>query len=103
MANGKFSVKNVVSFEEIAAGKVTELSESDLCMQSDTHVFQFAHSADEEPQKYEVKPGFYSLVESNTGLVTSKIEFKKRDLLENISSTSTILKEAKTFFSRLNV
>lgn len=103
MSNGKFTVKNVLPFKDFVSGAVTELAESDLCFQTDDHVIQFEHKADEEDVKYEIKPGFYSLVETNRGVETSKVEFRKRDLLEDISSTKSILREAKTFFGRLHV
>jgi len=103
MATGKFEVKSIVPFKDIVDGKVTELGESDLCFQSDTEIIQFGYKDAGEERKYEVKPGFYTLTEDATGLKTTKIEFKKRDLLEDVGSTSRIIREARLFFSKLDV
>lgn len=103
MANGIFEVKAVTSFQDLVAGRVTTMAESDLCFQSNTDIIQLAYKDTDEEKKYEVKPGFYTLVEDASGLKTSKIEFRKRDLLEDISSTKSIIGEAKRFFSKLDV
>lgn len=103
MANGKFKVKNVAAFKDFVDGTKTELDESDLCFQSDDHIVQFAFSDSGEEKKYEIKPGFYTLVEDSSGLKTVKVEFKRRALLEDVTSTKTIIKEARTFFNKLDV
>lgn len=101
--DGKFSVQRVVNFKDIVAGRVTELDESDLTFQTENEVIQFKYEEGESCKKYEIKPGFYSLVDTNQGLALMKVEFKKRQLLEDISSTAAILREARTFFQKLHI
>jgi len=100
---GKFVVKKITSFKDLVEGKVTELGQSDLCFQSDTDIVQLGFQDQGEEKKYEIKPGFYTLAEDASGIKTAKIEFRKRDLLEDISSTKSIIQEAKLFFSKLEV
>jgi hypothetical protein len=100
---GKFEVKQVTSFQDLIDGKVKELGESDLCFQSGTDIIQLAYKDPEEEKKFEIKPGFYTLTESVAGLTTSKIEFRKRDLLEDVTSTRSIISEARLFFSKLAI
>lgn len=100
---GKFEVKQITSFQDLVIGNVKELGESDLCFQSATDIIQLAYKNGEEERKLPIKPGFYTLAQDATGLKTSKIEFRKRDLLEDVTSTKSIIQEAKLFFSKLNV
>ena len=104
MANsGKFEVKQITAFKDLVEGKVKELGESDLCFQSGTDIIQLAYKEAEEEKKFEIKPGFYTLTETSAGLATSKIEFRKRDLLEDVTSTRSIISEARLFFSKLDI
>lgn len=103
MANGKFVVKSVTKFKDLVDKTVTELDESDLCFQSNEDIIQLTYKDTGEEKKYEIKPGFYTLAEDAAGVKTSKIEFRKRDLLEDVSSTKSILREARLFFTKLEV
>lgn len=100
---GKFKVKQVTSFDDLITGQIKELSESDLTFQSDTDIVQFTYVESEEEQKLQIKPGFYTLTNTSSGLQASKIEFRKRDLLEDVTSTKSIILEAQLFFSKLDV
>lgn len=101
---GKFEVKKITPFKDLIDGTVTELAESDLCFQNSTDIIQLTYKADnDEEKKVQIKPGFHTLVETNTGLQTSKVEFRKRDLLEDVTSTKSIITEARLFFSKLAV
>jgi len=100
---GKFKVKQVTSFKDLVDGTVKELGESDLCFQSGTDIIQCAYKDGEEERKLQIKPGFYTLAQDASGLKTSKIEFRKRDLLEDVSSTKSIIQEARLFFGKLEV
>ncbi len=100
---GKFEVKQITSFEDLISGKVKELGESDLCFQNSTNIIQLAYKTDEEEKKIPIKPGFHTLIETNSGIQTSRIEFRKRSLLEDVTSTKSIINEAKLFFSKLSV
>lgn len=100
----KFVVKKVTRLEHLATGLENEIPESDLSLQTDNHLIQLKFVPDEGAvQKFKVEPGFQIFTPSNRGLITNKIEFKHRDLLEDISSTQSIFKEAKTFFNKLDV
>jgi len=100
---GRFKIKKITKFSELAEGEVVELPESDLCFQNEERIIQMKYERAEEDKKYEIKPGIYTLVESAVGLVTSKVELKKRHLLESVDNTKQILHEAKTFFNKLHV
>ena len=100
---GKFEVKQITAFDDLVTERVKELGESDLCFQSASHIIQLAYKDGEEERKLPIKPGFYTLAEDASGLKTSKIEFRKRDLLEDITSTKSIIQEARLFFSKLDI
>ena len=100
---GKFELKGKTTFAALKSGEVVELSESDLCFQDDTSIYQFKYVKPEEEVKYEIKPGIFMIGEQPGGLKLTKMELRDRNLLETVTSTAKILKEAKTFFSRLHV
>lgn len=100
---GHFNVKKVTRFSELKEGEEFTLPESDLCFQNGDAVFQFDYVEPKEERKFEIKPGIYSLVETAAGVTVSKTELRSRQLLEQVTNTSAILKEARTFFSRLHV
>jgi SpoVK/Ycf46/Vps4 family AAA+-type ATPase len=100
---GKFKIKKITKFEDLVEGQVLELPESDLCFQNETQIVQMKYERPEEDKKYEIKPGVYTFVETSAGLITQKVEIKKRVLLESIDNTKQILNEARTFFNKLHV
>ena len=103
MATGKFTVKKITSFHDLQNGVVTQLDQSDLCFQNENTIIQLGFQEDEGDSKYEIKPGFFTLAETAAGIKTSKIEFRKRDMLETVTATATIIKEARTFFAKLDL
>lgn len=100
---GKFEVKQITSFDDLITERVKELGESDLCFQSGSHIVQLKYKDGDEERKVPIKPGFYTLAEDASGIKTSSIEFRKRDLLEDITSTKHIMDEARVFFKKLDV
>lgn len=100
---GKFVLKRKTSFSEIKSGMCRELPESDLSFQDGDNIYQFDFEEPNRDKKYEIKPGIHLLSDSSSGLVLKDLEFKKRSLLESVTSTSRILNEASTFFSKLSV
>lgn len=100
---GKFEVKQITKFQDLVDGKVTELGESDLCFQSGTDIIQLKYQDGEDERKLEIKPGFYTFTQDASGVKTTKVEFRKRDLLEDVSSTKSIISEARLFFGKLDV
>lgn len=100
---GKFILKKKTSFSALEQGLVTELPESDLCFQDKEHIYQFKFEKPEEEILFEIKPGFFMLARSTMGIDLRKMELKQRNLLESVSNTQKIMKEAKLFFSKLDV
>jgi len=100
---GRLRVKKITEFSKIAQGDILELPESDLCFQNETHIIQMKYERSEDEKKYEIKPGIFTFTETSAGLQLSKVELKPRVLLETIGNTSSIFKEARTFFSKLEI
>lgn len=100
---GKFILKKKTSFKDLAADKVTEVVESDLCFQDGEFIYQFKFEKPEDDVSYEIEPGSFVLSKGMSGLQLKKLEFKPRTLLETASNTARIMKEASIFFSRLHV
>ena len=100
---GFFKVKQITKFDTLVKGGVTELPESDLCFQNDTDIVQFEYVRSDEETKYPIDPGSFILTESSAGVELKKFELKKRDLLESVTNTATIINEANTFFNKLHV
>jgi len=98
-------------FKKISSHKIsdlvefdTNLSESDLCIQSDDYVIQYEYIKEQkDPKKYEIKPGVFSFVATNSGLILSTLELRVHDLLDSATNTSIIKKETNLFFSKLDV
>ena len=95
----KYKLIKKTLFSELDANH--ELPTSDLCFQDDHALYQF-HLTSAEHNKIEIEPGVYSLIRKN-GIDVSPVELQNRKLLEKITSTSEILKEARTFFTKLHV
>jgi SpoVK/Ycf46/Vps4 family AAA+-type ATPase len=100
---GKFELKKKTSFSEIREGLCNELPESDLCFQDGEHIYQFKFEKPEDDRTYEIEPGVFLFSETPAGVALRKFEFKSRHLLESVTNTSKIIKEANTFFNRLHV
>ena len=100
---GKFIVKKITEFNDLANGEVKELPESDLCFQNEDHIIQLKYERADDDKKYEIKPGTYTLAETSGGLITTKLELKTRGLLESIDNTKQIIGEARLFFKKLHV
>jgi SpoVK/Ycf46/Vps4 family AAA+-type ATPase len=100
--DGKFKLIKKTNFSDIKEG--FELPESDLCFQNEDVIAQFEYvKDDEEDEKYEIKPGMYTLARTSAGVRPKKTEFRNQALLEEIDNTKAIMNEAKTFFSRLHI
>jgi hypothetical protein len=100
---GKFKIKKITKFSDLCEGQVLELPESDLCFQNEERIVQMKYERPEEDKKYEIKPGIFTLAQTSMGVITNKVELKKRVLLETVDNTKQILKEAKIFFSKLHI
>lgn len=104
---GRFKPTKVTSISEIAnalaTGQTIELPESDLCFQDGGTIVQFEYIRSEEERKYEITPGVHLLSQSTSGIVLTKSELKERNLLETVTNTAAIIKEARTFFQKLHI
>jgi AAA+ superfamily predicted ATPase len=101
---GKFKLIGVIPLEDIQDGNVKIIKESDLAFQTETHVIQYEYiDEDESKDKTKIKPGVFTLMRTNVGIKPKKLELKTHNLLETASNTQLIEKEAKVFFSKLDV
>jgi hypothetical protein len=100
---GKFTIKKITKFSALTEGQVLELPESDLCFQNEEQIVQMKYERPEEDKKYEIEPGIFTLTDTPTGIVTTKVELKVRELLESVDNTKQILREARIFFSKLHI
>jgi AAA+ superfamily predicted ATPase len=101
---GKFVLKKITKFVDIANGIVDELPESDLCFQNNEFIVQMKFKSEEVSDKKIIQPGVFTITDSANGINLSDISLRKRDrLLHTIDNTSKILHEARTFFNKLHI
>jgi len=100
---GYFKVISKTKMDDLASGALNQIGESDLCLTNSTDVIQFEYVKPQEDEKIQIEPGSYLLSEGMSGVELKKFEIKKRNLLNTVTSTATIMNEAKTFFSRLHI
>lgn len=98
-----FKLFKVTNFSDLSQeNEQSTLPESDLLLEHNGQIFQFKFEKQDEPTVI-IEPGVYSLVQSSAGVIAKKTELRRKKLLTSVTSTSKILTEAKTFFSRLHV
>lgn len=99
-----FKIRRITKLEDLESGKVKILPESDLTIQTDTSIIQFDHIDEEDSnRKVIVKPGCYTIETTTHGTVLEKLSLREYNLLKTIDNTSLILKEADTFFNKVEV
>lgn len=99
--SGNFTLLKKTKFSEI--DDTTKLPKSDLALQEDGFLYQFQFNEADKPEKKKVTPGIWSMKPVPGGLTLVETELgKKRLLLDAVNATS-IINEAKIFFSRLDV
>lgn len=99
--SGNFTLLKKTKFSEI--DDTTKLPKSDLALQEDGFLYQFKFNEADKPEKKKVTPGIWSMKPVPGGLTLVETELgKKRLLLDAVNATS-IINEAKIFFSRLDV
>lgn len=79
------------------------LPESDLCIQEGDKLYQFEYKREESQKNVVVKPGIYNLVKTPFGIDVEHMDFVERKLLNSITNTSMILREADFFFDNLAI
>lgn len=104
MADGKFQTVSVTKIKDLISGEVKELPESDVTVQSEDSLVQLRFvDAEEDSDKFVIKPGCFSIDETMSGCKLNKMEIRKYELLKSVDNTDKILTEANKFFSKLEV
>jgi len=101
-----FKVLEVTLLEDIINGTKTELSTSDLSIQTETHVAQFKYvegKKKKERKKLKIKPGIFTMVSTMAGVDLEPFTLKKHNLLESIDNTKSIKSRATQFFNSLEI
>ena len=103
--NGHFKIIAKTPLLELSSADMDlVIPESDITIQTDTHLVQFKYvEKDDDVKKYMIKPGSHSFIKTNQGLVLQKFRMKKYELLESIGNAKVILDEADRFFGKLDV
>jgi SpoVK/Ycf46/Vps4 family AAA+-type ATPase len=102
--SGKFKVSQVTKLEDLADKTVKEIPESDLTIQTDTHIIQLEYNEKERQRKqFIIKSGCFSMTDTSMGVILEKFELREYNLLKTIDNTSMILRERDRFFSKLDV
>lgn len=97
-----FKVSKVSSLKDFKEGDL--ISPSDLAIQVDDKLIQFAFLQDKSKKvRTIIKPGTWTLASTSSGLKLEPVAIAKKRLLLDVTNTSTILNEAKCFFSNLDV
>lgn len=100
---GKFVPIKVTELEEMKKGKI-ELPESDLSIQTDTHIMQYEFKEpDSDSAKFIIKNGSFNFINTPAGLQLAKFKLKEIELLDTIVNTSIIMSETNKFFNRLDI
>lgn len=100
---GKFKHIATHLIDDLAKKKIN-ISESDLCLQSDTHIIQYKFEKEEQDrEKYKIKPGVFNLEATNNGLILGKLDLVVHDLLDSATNNQLIKNEADKLFKRLDV
>lgn len=101
---GKFKRKAVTLIQDLVDGKVDEISESDISIQTDTHIVQMEYiDPEDNRKKTKIKTGCYTIDETTMGVSLSNFTLKKYELLESIDNTSAILDESSKFFNKIDI
>ena len=102
-----FKLKTVTTFHELREhnrkGKDLIIGESDLCFQDDECIYQFEYINEDKEGAIKIKPGLFSLTETNAGLIPSSIDMKSQRILKSVTNTKKIVAEADSFFNNLHV
>lgn len=101
--DGSFVVKNIIELSDLEQGQVSQLSESDITIQTNSKLIQFKHVDQKNKDKYVIKPGSFYMDEKMGSCTLKTMELRKYDLLESVNNTEKILKEVDKFFSKLDV
>jgi chromosomal replication initiation ATPase DnaA len=102
MTKNHFELKSKKLVSSLKVGDI--ISESDLCIQDNGHMYQFKfHESEKQKRVYKVDPGIFSFAETRQGVILKDIELQNRELLTSALSTQSIVDEANRFFNNLHV
>ena len=82
-SSGKFKIINTTLLEDINQGHIKELPESDLCIQTSSHIIQYKYIEEDEENKskFTIKPGVWTIASTGSGTVgLKKLELKIHNL-----------------------
>lgn len=100
--DGKFKVKKITNFDELRVGD--EIQESDLCFQNENTIVQCEYiKEDEKKEKFQIKPGIYSIAYANSTVCLEEMNMKQRRMLTSYDNSEKIMGEAELFFSQKEV
>ena len=101
---GKFKILKVTKLENLIDQIEKEIPESDLTIQTKDHIIQMEYLDPEDNQKKTIiKPGCFSIADTNFGIQLNKFKLKHYELLETVDNTSVILSEVNKFYNKLDV
>lgn len=102
---GTFKIKKVIDLAHAIAGSgdLSIVGEADLTFQHGQHIIQYEYTKPENRKKEPVNPGIYNFTSSQNGIDLVKIELRPRKLLTSIINTKRIVREANTFFNKLDI
>jgi len=101
MRKKAFKVHRVVDLNSLSEGDA--IGESDLALQYQDKLWQFKYQKKSAAPKYSIKPGIWQAVNKGGKVELSQIDLISKRLLVDLVNTSSILKEANSFFSKLAV
>lgn len=99
--SGNFTLIKKTKFTDI--DETAKLPKSDLALQEDGYLYQFKYNTQDKEEKRKVKPGIWSMKNTNLGIQLVETELGKKRLLLDAVNATAIINEAKTFFSKLHV
>lgn len=101
---GKFTLKKILDLDNIVNGSsVEQITDADLTLQHNNKLMQFKYKRPETPSKEPVKPGIYNFKPTPHGCDVIKTELRARKLLSSLVNTKRIVREANTFFNKLDI
>ena len=99
--SGNFTLIKKTKFTDLTES--VKLPKSDLALQDNGILYQFKYSTQKKEEKRKVKPGIWSMKNTNFGIHLVATELGKKRLLLDAVNATAILEEANTFFSKLHV
>ncbi len=103
--DGKFKKIKTTSIDDIINNKDIVIPESDLTLQFKDHIVQFEYEdgEDKPPKKTKIKPGIFTIMQTNQGIVLDPVVPRTIELLKSVLNTKTIIEEHDSFFDNLDV